>query len=56
MVQQALLEQDGRYYDELTIAWGDGRRQPIYFDISEFFPSFSRPADREAGNSRQGAE
>jgi len=33
---QALLPQDGRFYDMLTITTADGREQKLYFDITAF--------------------
>ena len=33
---QALLPQDGRFYDMLTVTTADGREQKLYFDITAF--------------------
>lgn len=34
---QALVEKDGRMYDQLDLADAAGRRQSIYFDITDWF-------------------
>jgi hypothetical protein len=37
LVSQALLDEDGRYYDLLHIRLADGTEKQFYFDITDFF-------------------
>ena len=37
LVQQALLTENGREYDQMDLKLFDGTEKTLYFDITEFF-------------------
>ena len=37
---QALLENNGKYYDRIEYQTSDGKTETIFFDITEFFGKF----------------
>ncbi|NJM82707.1 MAG: hypothetical protein HC844_09540 [Tabrizicola sp.] len=39
VISQALIQDEGRYYDVLTVRSG-GKEEQIHFDITEFFGTF----------------
>jgi hypothetical protein len=40
MIQQSLINQEGKPYDKMEIKTADGDKKTIYFDISHFFGKF----------------
>ncbi len=43
--RQALIEENGRYYDEMVLKFPDGTKKAIYFDVTPFLRKYEKGGD-----------
>ena len=50
--RQSLVEENGRYYDEMVLKFPDGTRKIIYFDVTRFFGKNEKGGNTMSGKNK----